>query len=180
MKNKVSLIKLTFSGILATAAVLSFLLENLFPPLFIPGARMGLSNVFILLAAILLGNAYAFAVLTVKITVGSLFSGNVSAVLYSLPAGIFSLTIQILLLRFTERFSVIAISVTGAVLNTTVQNTIFCIVTGTAEYFAYLPYLALIGVLSGITVGLAVYFAIKYLPKTLTDKLISKEQTTED
>ena len=151
-------------------ATIAFVIEGMFPPLFLPGARMGVSNVFILLSAILLGGRYGFAVLIVKILLGSLLSGNVSSAIYSLPSGILALSIELILLYFTNKISVVAISVFGAVLNSTVQNAVFCIVTKTPEYLAYLPYLALIGAVAGLIIGLAVYLTVK---KFSFDKLIN-------
>lgn len=163
--------KLTFTAILTSLAVLSFVLEGLFPPLIIPGARMGISNIFILLAVILLGNVYGYAVFIIKVTLGSLFAGNISALMYSLPSGLISLTTQVLLLLLCKKFSVVAISTFGSVINILLQNVTFCLVTNTAEYLYYSPYLALLGVLSGITVGFTVYVIIKIFPQKLACKL---------
>lgn len=163
--------KLTFTAILTSLAVLSFVLEGLFPPLVIPGARMGISNIFILLAVILLGNVYGYAVFIIKVTLGSLFAGNISALMYSLPSGLISLTTQVLLLLLYKKFSVVAISTFGSVINILLQNVTFCLVTNTAEYLYYSPYLALLGVLSGITVGFTVYVIIKIFPQKLACKL---------
>ena len=169
--------KTTLCALLTAFALITFVLESLFPPLFLPGARMGISNVFILLAAVILGYKYAAAVLIVKTVLGSLFAGNISAVIYSLPSGAIALIIELLLLYFCKNVSVIAVSVLGAVINVTGQNLVFCLVTGTTEYFAFLPYLALISILSGILVGFTVYLAVKKLP-FLTDN--EHEKTQED
>ncbi len=171
MRTKNLTFKLTLASVLCAFAIISFVLESLFPPLFIPGARMGLSNIFILLTVILIGNVYGYAVLIIKITLGSLFAGNISSALYSLPAGVISLSVEILLLCFTTKVSVIAVSIAGACFNTTVQNLVFCLVAGSPEYLCYLPYLACIGVLAGLIVGFAVYLVVKFLPKNFIDKL---------
>lgn len=158
--------KLTFSAILTAFSLIAFMLESLFPPLFIPGARLGLSNLFILIAVIFIGVPYGFGVMTVKVILGSLFSGNIFAMIYGLTAGIVSLTIESLLIK-SNKFSILAISLTGGVINLLVQNLIFCIVTLSIEYIVYLPYLALIGAIAGLTVGVAVTLSIKFLPKKL-------------
>ena len=157
----VKLKKITLCAILTAFAVLSFTIENLFPPLILPGARMGISNVFILLSAIYLGAPYGFATLIIKVTLGSLFSGNVSSIMYSLPAGLVSLSVELLILTFVKKVSLISTSVAGSVVNVTIQNTVFCLVTGVTEYLGYLPYLALISVVSGIIIGFAVYITVK-------------------
>ena len=159
--NKLTLRKIALCGILTSLAVIAFTLENLFPPLIIPGARMGISNIFILLSALMLGSVYGYATLVIKIMLGSIFSGNVSSALYSLPAGLISLTLEIALITWSGKVSVLAASVCGATVNVTVQNIVFCFVSGSMEYLAYLPYLALIGMVSGLIIGFAVYLIIK-------------------
>lgn len=171
MKKRL-LTKITLCAILSAFATITFTIENLFPPLFIPGARMGLSNVFILLSAILLGGKFAFFTLIIKSTLGSLFAGNVSQIIYSLPAGMITLSIELVLLFFTKKVSILSVSVCGAVVNVTLQNLTFCLVTGTIEFLCYLPYLSLISIFSGLIVGFAVYLIIKHLPiERLTQNL---------
>lgn len=167
--------RITAAAVLTAAALVSFLIENLFPPIFIPGARLGVSNVFILLAVIVLGFREGLAVLAVKILLGNLITGNVSALLYSLPAGAVSIGVEILLLYFTEKVSVVAISAVGGAINLAVQNAAFCFITGGAEYFIYLPYLALIGTLSGAFVGIAVFLLVKYVPQTVYGNIGNEE-----
>lgn len=162
--DKKILFKITLCACFSALATITFAIESLFPPFFLPGARMGLSNVFILLSAIILGGKYAFITLIVKISLGSLFSGNLSQIIYSLPAGLVSLCAELSVLFFVKKTSVISASISGAVINVAVQNVIFCLVTNTIAFISYLPYLTLIGVLAGLIVGLAVYFIIKFIP----------------
>ena len=159
------LFKVTLCAILSALGTIAFTIEGLFPPLFLPGARLGVSNIFILLAAIILGGKYAFITLMVKTVLGSLFAGNLSMILYSLPAGAIALMVELIIIYIIRKTSVVAVSVGGAVINTTVQNVIFCLITGASEYLAYLPYLALISVVSGLFVGFAVYLILRYLPR---------------
>lgn len=166
MKNTITF-KISLCAVFSALALISFTLENLIPPIVIPGARIGVSNVFILLCTITLGAGYGAVALIIKCVLGSIFNGNPSAILYSLPAGALSLSIQTVLLYTTKRISVIAVSVSGGVINNTVQNTVFCLITKTHEYFIYLPYLTLIGALSGAIVGLTVYLLVKKLPKNI-------------
>lgn len=172
--NRSTTYKVTLTAVLSTLATLAFMLESLFPPLFLPGARMGISNIFILVCAIIVGGRYAYASLIVKILIGSLFSGNISSMMYSLPSGLLSLSIEILIIYYVKNVSLLSVSVLGSVLNITVQNTVFCLVTGTIEYLSFLPYLASISVLSGLLVGLATYFIVKISPKKY--KVVSNTQ----
>ena len=83
----------------------------------------------------------------------------------TLPAGLISLSVEIIVIFFIKRTSVVSASIVGAVLNSTVQNLVFCLVTNTLNYLVYLPYLALISVVSGLIVGFTVYLLVKYIPK---------------
>lgn len=165
--------KLAVASILSALSLIAHVIESLFPPLFIPGARLGISNVFILLGLILLGKGYSFAILGVKVVLGSLFSGHFDQIIYALPSSVISLSVQILLFIFINKISVVAISVVGGTIHITVQNAIFCVLTNTAEYLTYLPYLALTGVIAGLAVGLAVYLIIKFLPEKIFKGIIS-------
>ncbi len=160
MKN-LTIKKIALCGILSALATIAFIIENAFPPLILPSAKMGLSNIFILLSTLILGWQYGFISLIVKVMLGSLFSGNISAILYSLPAGVISLTIEIVLIYLVKKTSILATSILGAVINSTIQNLTFCLITRVNEFLYYLPYLALISVISGFIVGLCVYLIIK-------------------
>ena len=155
--------KIAACGIFSALALIAFVIESLFPPFFIPSARMGISNIFVLLAAITIGVPYGAAVLIIKCGLGSVFSGNVSAMIYSLPAGIVAFAAEILTIRFLKKTSVTAASALGAVINSICQNAVFCLVTN--DFFVYLPYLAAIGAASGILVGLATVLILRIIPK---------------
>lgn len=168
--RKSTLFKVCLCAVFSTLALLTFIIENLFPPIILPGAKLGLSNVFILLTLIVLGWQYAYSALIIKTVLGSIFAGNVSMVIYSLPAGAIALLIEFILLKYTKKTSVVCASVAGALINTVFQNATFCIVTAFSGYFAYLPYLSLIAVPSGILVGLTVYLIVKRLPTSLLQR----------
>nr|MBO4518264.1 Gx transporter family protein [Clostridia bacterium] len=157
--------KIIISGVLSALALIAFMLENLFPPLFIVGGRIGIANFFVLIAGICAGFWFGLSAIVIKAVLGSIFIGNFGAILYSLPAGAIAYVAQMLIIIYAHRISVIAASVFGAVINACVQNAAFCLITKTPEYFAYMPYLALIGVLGGIIVGTAVFLTVKYLPE---------------
>ena len=168
MRN-IKLKKIVLSALYSAFALIAFYIESLFPPLIIPGAKMGISNVFILLSVLTLGPIYGYIALFIKVCLGSVFIGNISAIIYSLPAGLLALTVEIIIFYFVKKTSIISTSITGAVISITVQNIVFCFITGTMAYLSYLPYLALIGVIGGLVTGFAVYLAIKRLPKLIHD-----------
>ena len=157
--------KIAFTAALSALALLAFMLENLFPPVFIVGGRIGIANFFVLIAGLFCGFWYGFSALAVKSVLGSILSGNAGAILYSLPAGVIAYSAEMILILFAPKISVIAASVMGGAINACLQNAAFCLITATPEYFAYMPYLALIGIFGGAVIGTAVFITVKRLPE---------------
>ena len=88
VKNRATARRIAADALFSALGLITFLIENLFPPLFIPGAKMGLSNIFSLSALVLYGPVDAFAVIVVRTVLGSLFAGNVAALMYSFTGGV--------------------------------------------------------------------------------------------
>ena len=87
-------------GILTALSLLSFILESLLPPIFLPGAKIGLSNIFTLVTLFMFGPLDALILVVVRTTLGSLIVGNLVSLIYSLSAGVISLGVAILLVQF--------------------------------------------------------------------------------
>ena len=81
--------KLTFCAVLTAAALVTFVLESQIPPLTaIPGVKLGLANVFTLFALETLGAGWALALLLVRVLLGSIVTGQMTALIYSLSGGL--------------------------------------------------------------------------------------------
>ena len=93
--------RIAYAALLTAIALVLHLLENALPPLlsFAPGAKMGLSNVVSLIALFLLGVPDAYVILIIRCLLGAVFGGNLWSLVYALPAGIISLTVQVLLVK---------------------------------------------------------------------------------
>ena len=152
-------------AVLTAMGLIMFMVESLFPPLFLPGAKMGLSNIFSLLTVYVLGPVEAIILVVIRTVLGSIFTGNVSTLMYSLTAGLVSVVVSIILVEFVyPKVSTVAISVVAAVMHNLTQNVVFCLVSNTPEMFSYMPWLALLGVVAGIIVGFAVWFILRSVP----------------
>ena len=159
--------RIAVTALLAALSLVMFIVENQFPPLFVPGAKMGLANIFSLAALILYGPVEAFAVVAVRTVLGSLFAGNISMLLYSLTGGIAAMAVSAVLVYIVyPRVSLMAVSIAAAVVHNIVQSLVYVGITGTPLMLAYMPYLALIGVLSGAIVGAVVLIIFKKVPYT--------------
>lgn len=156
--------KIAFLALTSALALVSFLLESLLPSLPLPGAKIGLSNVFTLLPLLFYGTVEALLVVVVKTVLGSLFAGNLSLLLYSLSAGVVSTLCARLLLCFVPKISIVCVSVVSAVVHNMTQLFVYCLLTKTALLFVYAPYLALLGAAAGGAVGILVVTLMKTLP----------------
>ena len=167
-------------SVLCAMGLIMFMVESLFPPLFLPGAKMGLSNIFSLLTLFVLGPVDALVVVIVRTVLGSLFGGGISTLMYSLTAGVVSVVISAFLVEFVyPNITIIAISIVSAICHNITQNVVFCLISNTPEMFSYMPWLALVGVLAGIIVGFATNLILRALPSGLVLSLQPSLDPTE-
>ena len=165
--------KLAVLGVLTALSLITFLIENLFPPLIIPGAKLGLANAFSFTALIMYSPVEAFIIVAARTLLGAIFSGNISAVMYSFTGGVVSMAASSLLLYLVHpKISVICVSVIAAVLHNVTQNIIFALLYSAPVAFSYMPYLILLGVLSGAFIGAAVTVLIKRVPTSAFAKVV--------
>ena len=157
--------RLAYLAVMTAMGLIMFMVESLFPPLFLPGAKMGLSNIFSLLALFVLGPVDALVLVVVRTVLGSLFLGNISTLLYSLTAGVVSVIVSAILVQFVyPRISVVAISVVSAIMHNLTQNVVFCLISDTPQMFSYMPWLGLLGIVAGLIVGFAVWLILRGIP----------------
>lgn len=164
--------KIAVLSLLTGLGLIAFIIENLLPPLFIPGAKLGLANIFSFATLILYSPAEAFLVLIARTVLGAVFAGNLSALLYSFTGGAVSLTVSsILIYTAYPKISITAVSVAGAVLHNITQNIVFVFLTGSVLMFGYMPYLALLGIFSGAVVGGITLAVFRGIPVKTFDKI---------
>lgn len=178
--------KIAVLAIFIALSLITFIIENQFPPLFVPGARMGLANIFSFTALIMFSPVEAFIVVAVRTGLGAIYAGNVSALLYSFTGGVVSMAISsVLMYTVYPRVSVMAVSVLGAVAHNVTQNIVFVLLTDTST-LTLIPYFILAGILSGAIVGAVTLLLFKKIPMSVFEKTIgrklreSKAETVEN
>lgn len=149
-------------GVLTAIALTIFVLESAIPPLTaIPGIKLGLANIVTLFALVVLGPRDAFIILVIRVFLGSVFTGQIMTLAYSMTGGILCLICETLLLKLLPIKNLWAISIVGAIVHNTAQITVAVLMTSTAEIFWYLPYLIIAAIITGTFIGAAVQFTIK-------------------
>lgn len=163
--------KIAVIAILTCFALVSFILESLIATL--PGAKLGLANIFSLIALVLYSPAEAFAVVTLRTLLGSIFAGNFSALLYSFTAGVVSTAISSVLLYFVyPKISFISISVLAAAAHNSVQYLVFVLLSGAAFRFGFFAfYLLALATLSGAATGLIITLVFRSVPYSVFERL---------
>ncbi len=136
---------------------------------------MGLANIFSFMALIMYSPWEAFLVVIARTLLGAMFAGNFSTVIYSFSAGVVSMAVSSILMYLVyPKISILAVSIFAAVCHNICQDLIFCAFSGTMYAITYLPYLCLLGILSGAIVGGVIYLVFKKLPMSLFDRLFAK------
>lgn len=159
-------------AILAMFAALSFgiyALETLIPnPIPIPGIKLGLSNIIILIVLYRYGFKEASLVLTVRLLLSCLLFGTLLSLLYSAVGGCLCLVIEGILNRFLKGKAIFVASAFGALAHNAGQFLVALLVTRSLGVLVYIPYLAIAGIITGFLTGLCAFFMLKKLPKSIS------------
>ncbi len=145
--------KVALSGILISLAMIFSYIESLLPlSISIPGVKLGVANIVIVIAMYTVGNKIAFTVNVMRvIAVGLLFSGAFG-ILYSMSGCVLSFVIMAILKR-SDKFSIVGVSMAGGVLHNIGQLLMAAFLVSSTAVFAYLPVLLLSGIATGLAIG---------------------------
>ena len=156
--------KVAFLGIFTALAMILSYIETLIPSFVaIPGIKLGLANIAVIVILYKIGWKEAFAVSIIRVILSSLLFTTVLSMLYSLAGAILSLSAMILLKKI--KLSTITISVIGGVCHNIGQIAVAIFMTETAELVYYLPVLLITGTISGILIGLVGAITVKKMEK---------------
>lgn len=153
--------RLVFDALLAAVALALFIVELQIPaPVPIPGVKLGLANIVTVVAIFLLSPLDAFAILFVRILLGSLFAGNFMALMYSAVGGLLCYVAMLGMRKVVTERQVWVCSVIGAIAHNVGQMAVAIAVTQTGALIVYLPVLLISGMIAGLFTGLAAQFPI--------------------
>lgn len=157
--------KLTMTALLAALALIFSYIEVLIP--FnpgIPGIKLGIANLVIIISLYYLGSKYAFSVNLVRILIAGLLFNGMFGALYSLAGAMLSFAVMVLL-RKTGLFSVTGISIAGGVSHNLGQLLVAAFLIDSLKIFAYFPVLIFSGIVSGAVIGILSWLILKRLPE---------------
>ena len=163
-KNKNRIRLLASVGICAASAMVLAYVEFLLPPIYapLPAVKCGLANIAVLFILYKGGGLPAALVSAVKVSLTALLFGSFMSLAYSASGAALSLVVMILLRR-TDRFTPLGVSVAGAIAHNAGQVAVAAFITGTPAVTAYFIPLMLTGCAAGIAVGLLGGILLKHV-----------------
>ena len=148
MKNRVA-----FFGVFTALALIFSYIETLVPISFgIPGVKLGLANLIIVIALYKIPLREVYVLSIVRVLLSGVLFGNYFSIAYSLAGGLLSLTVMALLKK-VGGFSVIGISIAGGVCHNIGQLVVAMIVVETFAMSYYMPVLLVAGLITGFLIG---------------------------
>lgn len=158
--------RLTELSLLTAAALIIFVVELQIPnPFPIPGVKLGLANIITVYTAYRYKAGETAAVLMIRILLGSIFGGNITALIYSLAGGLLSLGGLLVFRKFIDEKHLWISSVFSSVLHNTGQIVAAIIILQTPQIIMYYPFLLLSGCLAGAFTGLCAQLVVLRLKK---------------
>ena len=150
MKTK----KVAMLGLTVALAMIMSYIEALVPLSFaVPGIKMGLANIVIIFVFYKIGTKEAILVSLIRVILVSLLFSNVMAMAYSIAGAVLSLSVM-WILKKTDKFSFIGVSIAGGIMHNVGQIIMAVILLGTEQIALYLPVLIITGTATGVVIGI--------------------------
>jgi len=123
----------------------------------VPGARLGLANVAVVVALVALGPSRALAVSLGRVVIVALAAGTIAGPVFALAVGgaVASWSAMCLVARLVPGVTVVGISAAGGVAHVLAQLSVAALLAGTTGVFVLGSVSLTAGLLFGIAAGLA-------------------------
>lgn len=166
-----SLKRVAMIAMLLCMSIVLSIVES-FIPVFIPGVKLGLANVIILIMLYEFKPQEAFLVDLLRIILAAVLRGTILSPTFfmSLSGGMLSFIIMLIFSRF-KIFSVIGVSVLGSISHCTGQILVAICLLSTDAVVYYLPFIAILSVVTGILSGVICRI---YLKRSITKDFLNK------
>lgn len=130
--------------------VLSYI-ESFIPVIGIPGVKLGLANLAIVIALYFLNIRQALIINIIRILIVGFMFANLFSIIYSFAGATFSFIIMIFAKKLN--FSVVTVGILGGVFHNLGQIIVASFVVETYSVFYYIPVLIVSGVITGAMIG---------------------------
>ena len=156
--------RITRLALLTAIALTIFLAEAQLPALTaVPGVKLGLANIVTVYAMFALGPGDALLVLSGRVFLGAVFSGQMMTLIYSAAGGFLSWCVLSLLRRLLTGEQIWLASPVAAVFHNLGQLLAAAAVLRSWAVMAWLPYLIIAAILAGLFTGVAAQALLRRL-----------------
>ena len=146
--------KIAYGAMLVALAMIFSYVESLIPiSIGIPGIKLGVANLVTVLGIFFLGSCEVLTVVVMRICLVGFMFGNGVSIIYSLAGGLLSLAVM-LIIKKTDKFSMISVSVAGGISHNIGQLLAAAIVLKSTAVVYYLPPLLVAGTVTGLLIGI--------------------------
>ena len=157
--------RVAYFGVFTALALIFSYVETLIPINFgIPGIKLGLANLIIIVALYKMSVKEAYVLSIVRVVLAGFMFGNLFSIIYSLAGGILSLTVMTLLKK-SDKFSLFGISMAGGVFHNVGQLIVAILVMENLNIVYYMPVLLISGLITGFVIGIVAGEMLKRLSK---------------
>lgn len=147
--------RVAYFGVFTALALIFSYVESLIPfQIGIPGVKLGLANLIIVIALYKMSLREAYLLSVTRVVLAGFIFGNLFSILYSLAGALLSLTVMALLKR-NGAFSILGVSIGGGVMHNVGQLIVAMFVVQTFSVSYYIPVLLVAGLLTGLFIGIA-------------------------
>ena len=147
--------RVTRLALLTAIALTIFLAEAQLPVIPIPGVKLGLANIVTVYAMFALGPGDALLILSARVFLGAVFSGQMMTLIYSAAGGALSWCALCLLKRLLTEEQIWLASPAAALFHNLGQLLAAAAVMRSWAVMAWLPYLIIAAILAGLFTGIA-------------------------
>ena len=156
--------RITRLALLTAIALTIFLAEAQLPALTaVPGVKLGLANIVTVYAMFALGPGDALLVLSGRVFLGAVFSGQMMTLIYSAAGGFLSWCVLCLLRKLLTGEQIWLASPVAAVFHNLGQLLAAAAVLRSWAVMAWLPYLIIAAILAGLFTGVAAQALLRRL-----------------
>lgn len=153
--------KLTKLAILTGIALIIFIIELRIPDLVpIPGAKLGLANIITVYAVYKYKAGEVFMIVFSRVILGSVFGGNISALIYSMTGALVCLCGMLLVKKVIPEKYIWLCSIIGALLHNTGQTAAAVLMMRSFAVLSVYPFLIITGCIAGAFTGLCAQFIV--------------------
>lgn len=163
---KIETKNITVMALFSAVTIIFSYIEAILPPIWsaIPGIKVGLANIVTVTLLYKFSIKEASIVAFIRIIIIALLFGNAMTLIYSIAGFVLSVAIMDILKR-TNLFSTVGVSIAGGVFHNLGQIIVAMLLLQTKEIGYYMIVLAITGTVAGILIGIASNLMLKYSNK---------------